>query len=61
MPNPAKSKQKKRLHTFAMVNAVIWAFSLIALARVLEKGSNPNGMFVMFAGETTADALSRRA
>ena len=46
------SKQKKGLYTLAMVNAGIWAISMIALAVLLQKGGNLKGMFVILAGGT---------
>jgi hypothetical protein len=52
MTHPAMGKQKKALHTLAMANAGIWGLSLIALVVLLEKGGNPKGMFVIFAGGT---------
>jgi len=45
-------KQKKGLYTLAMVNAGIWAISMIALVVLLQKGGNLKGMFVIFAGGT---------
>ena len=44
------SKQKKGLYTLAMVNAGIWAISIIALVVLLQKGGNLKGMFVILAG-----------
>lgn len=50
MTHPEMSKQKKALHTLAMVNSGIWAIALIALTILLEKGGNLKGMFVILAG-----------
>ena len=50
MTNPEMSKQKKGLTTLAMVNAGIWAISMVALVILLEKGGNLKGMFVILAG-----------
>lgn len=50
MTNPEMSKQKKGLTALAMVNAGIWAISMVALVILLEKGGNLKGMFVILAG-----------
>ncbi|HSR88104.1 MAG TPA: hypothetical protein VLL07_04050, partial [Pontiella sp.] len=52
MTHPEMSKQKKALHTLAMVNAGIWAMALVALTILLQKGGNLKGMFVILAGGT---------
>ena len=52
MKNGTMSKQKKGLYTLAMVNAGIWAISLIALVIVLQTNGNPKGMYVILAGGT---------
>ena len=53
MKNSEMSQQKKGLYILAMVNAGIWAISLIALAVLLQKGGNLKGMYVILAGGTT--------
>jgi len=45
-------KQKKGLYTLAMINAGIWATSLIALVILLEGHGNLKGMYVILAGGT---------
>jgi hypothetical protein len=52
MENSEMSKQRKGLYTLAMVNASIWAISLIALVVLLQKSGNLKGMFVILAGGT---------
>ena len=52
MNNNQMSKQKKGLYTLAMVNAGIWAISMIALVVLLQKGGNLKGVFVILAGGT---------
>ena len=49
MENAAISKQLKQLHTLAMVNAGIWALSLIALVVLLEGSGNLRGLYVILA------------
>ena len=44
------ARQSKRLYVLAMVNAGIWAMSLIALVILLEGSGNLKGMFVILAG-----------
>jgi uncharacterized membrane protein YpjA len=46
------NKQKKALHVLGMVNAGIWALSLIALVVLLQGNGNLKGMFVILAGGT---------
>ena len=52
MKNNDMSKQKKGLYTLAMVNAGIWAISLIALVVLLQGNGNIKGMYVILAGGT---------
>jgi len=52
MKNNEMSKQKKGLYTLAMVNAGIWAISLIALVVLLQGHGNLKGMYVILAGGT---------
>lgn len=42
-------KQKKALHTLAMVNTGIWAIALVALVILLEGHGNLRGMYVILA------------
>ena len=50
MNDKGLSKELKALYTVAMVNMIIWAVALIALAILLHKGGNLKGMFVILAG-----------
>jgi len=52
MQNNDLSKQRKGLYTLAMVNAGIWAISLIALVVLLQGSGNIKGMYVILAGGT---------
>ena len=46
------SKRKNGLYTLALVNAGIWAISLIALVVLLQGNGNLKGMYVILAGGT---------
>ena len=42
-------KQRKTLHTLAMVNTCIWAIALVALVILLEGHGNLRGMYIILA------------
>ena len=49
MTDSKTAKQKKRLHTLALVNTGIWAIALVALVILLEGQGNLKGMYVIIA------------
>lgn len=46
------SGRTRSLYTLAMVNAVIWALAIIALAFVIQRAPSARGLFVIMAGGT---------
>ena len=52
MNTDAPSQERRRLYALSMVNAAIWAISLIALVVLLQGNGNLKGMYVILAGGT---------